>query len=126
MQRDHNDILKMTDAEVSSHIVLDVLKNNSQVRSGLIGINNKLEIVSRILACDRLKNIPLTLNIDEACQSFATGIIAFDCLDQNLFVSDSNLIRRMKSICESAGITLIDVMLFGTDDWLSLRRQNRL
>jgi len=58
MQRDHNDILKMTDAEISSHIILDVLKNNSHVRSGLIGINNKLEIVSRILACDRLKNIP--------------------------------------------------------------------
>ena len=125
MHREHN-ALKMTDAEISSHIILNVLKHNAIVRSGIFGINNQLEIVSRCLKYDKLKNIPLALNIDEISRSGATGIIAFDCVSENLFVSDSNLIRRMKSICESAGIILIDVMLFGTDGWLSLRRQNRL
>jgi len=126
MQRGYDGHLEMTGSDVLSHVILDILKNNERIHSGILGTNDQLEIVSRHLSYDRLNNIPLTFNIDEACRSHATGIIAFDHFDEKIFVSDSNLIRRLKSICESAGITLIDVMLFGTDDWLSLRRQNRL
>ena len=126
MQREYEGYSKVTGAETLSNLILDILKNDLNIRSGILGTNDKLEIVSRHLSSDRLKLIPVTSNIDEACRSHATGIIAFDNFDGNIFVSDSSLIKKLRSACESAGITLIDVMLFGTDDWLSLRRQNRL
>ena len=126
MQRGHTHYSKMAGAELASQVIMEMLNGNLELRSGILGLNDQLEIVSSHLSNDRLKMIPLSSSIDEVRRSNGTGIIAFDNSSGNLFISDSNLIGRLKNVCESAGITLIDVMLFGTEDWLSLRRQNRL
>ena len=126
MQREYTNDIKMAGAELSARAILGILKNNSQVRSGILGLNDNLEIVYRHFFSKALKSARTNSKIEEARRENATGVIAFDVFEGNVFVSDSKLIAKLNSICEAAGLTLIDLMLFGTDDWISLRQQNRI
>ena len=126
LQRDYTNCLKMSGAKPSAQAILGMLKKNYKFRSGILGVNDKLEIVFSDLFIDPLKKSPVNTSVDEANRASATGIVAFDVCEANAFVSDSKFIRKLDSICESAGLTLIDLMLFGTDDWMSLRQQNRI
>lgn len=126
MQREYTDYIKMAGAELSARAILDILKKNSHVCSGVLGVNDNLEIVSRHLFIESLQLSTVNFSIDEATRANATGLVAFDIFEGNTFLSDSKLIGKLNSICESAGLTLIDLMLIGTDDWMSLRQQNRI
>jgi hypothetical protein len=126
MQREYTDNIKMAGAELSAQAILDILRKNSHVRSGMLGVNDKLEIVSHHFFNEKLKLAQINSSIDEASCTNATGVVFFDVFEGNVFVADSRFIAKLNSICESGCLTLIDLMLFGSDDWMSLRQQNRI
>jgi hypothetical protein len=126
MQRDYTNCTKLAGAALSAQAILGMIKKDLKIRSGILGVNDKLEIVSSQFSTAQLKTTTVSSSMNEANLANATGIVAFDVIDGNIFVSDSKFIRKLNSICDSAGLTLIDIMLFGTDDWMSLRQQNRI
>jgi hypothetical protein len=126
MQRENTHYIKMAGAELSAQAILDILKENNQIHSGVLGVNDKLEIVFRRFFCEELKLSSTKSMIKEFICASATGVIAFDVFEGHIFKSDPKFIAKLNRICESAGLTLIDLMLFGTDDWMSLRQQNRI
>ena len=126
MIRENQDHAMITGAESSAKAILSQLMNNGDCRSGFLGVNDKLKIVSsRFFKCN-LKNVSFIFDMEDRDLERTTGIIAFDLVDNNLFVSDSTVLNKLNCSCEALGITLIDVMLFGADYWISLRQQNRL
>lgn len=126
MINEHSDHVRMTGAELSAQAILSHLENNIDCRSGILGINDQLNVVSsKYFKCD-LRNVSIMSELDEIYLANATGIIAFYLVDNNIFISHSTIINKLNCSCEALGITLIDVMLFGAQDWISLRQQNRL
>jgi hypothetical protein len=126
MQSENTDRIILSGADLSAQSILNILKKERHVRSGVLGVNDKLEIVSSHFFSESLKTSPINSCFDEASRANATGVVAFEVIDGNIFVSDSKFIEKLNNICESAGLTLIDLMLFGSDDWMSLRQQNRV
>ena len=126
MIRENTDHVVMAGAEFSAEVILSHLKNNGDCRSGFLGVNDQLKIVSSEFFKCNLKHSSFIFELDDKYLERTTGIVAFDLVDNNLFVSDSTMLNKLNCSCEALGITLIDVMLFGADDWISLRQQNRL
>jgi hypothetical protein len=112
----HSDYLRMAGAELSAQAIISHLKNDFDCRSGILGTDDQLRVVSsKLFKCD-IRNVSLVSEIDEIFLDNATGILAFYLVDNNLFISHSSVINKLKCSCEALGITLIDVMLFGTED----------
>lgn len=126
MQSEYTDRIILAGADLSAKAILNLLKNDQHIRSGVLGVNDKLEIVSSHFFSESLKTSNVNSSFDEARCANATGVVAFDVFDGKIFVSNSKFIEKLNRICESAGLTLIDLMLFGSDDWISLRQQNRV
>lgn len=118
--------MQMAGSERSARYIHSILKTNRKVRSGIIGVNTNVGVVFEKLFDTQLDLIPTQQWIAAARVSNAEGILAFDTVLNNLFVSKSAQLAKLKSACEAANIELVDVMLIGTNDWVSLRRQNRL
>ena len=89
-------------------------------------MNNKLEIVNYQLFSCNLENVSLFNLIDKQFKKSATGIIAFDVANNDIFISRSNINEKLMFECEANQVDLVDIMLFNADDWISLRQHNRL
>lgn len=118
--------MQMAGSERSAHYIQSILKKNANIRSGIIGVNIDVDVVFENLFDTQLDLIPTQQWIADARVSNADGILAFDTILDDTFVSRSAILAKLKSGCEAANIELVDVMLFGTRDWISLRRQNRI
>jgi len=64
--------------------------------------------------------------INEIHLAHAAGIIAFDIVNGDEFISNTALNEKLKLICEAIVIELIDVILISDNTWISLRQHNRL
>lgn len=116
----------MAGAELSAKAIQEILDANPQICSGFLEVNDKLEVVSRHFFNTRLSISAILSCINEDVYGHSTGCIFFDTFEGKVFISQSKFIVELNRICDSAGLTLIDFMLFGTDDWVSLRQNNRL
>lgn len=117
---------RLTDAKLSALAIRSLIKSNPEYNSGIIIMNNNLEIINYQLFRCNLENVSLFNFIDKQFKTSATGIIAFDVTNNDIFISRSNINEKLMFECEANQVDLVDIMLFNADDWISLRQHNRL
>jgi hypothetical protein len=59
-------------------------------------------------------------------QASATGVVAFEILENGELHAADSLIQRLLASCEAARATLLDILLYSPDGWNSLRQDNLL
>jgi len=126
MNGEQTEIVRLADAKSSDQAIRSIMKLNQHCRSGVIGVNDALDMVSYRLYIYPLSKIRLSSAIAELYLPDVAAVLAFDIVKDNKFVSNSVLINNLKSTCEICAIDLIDLMLIGPDTWISLRQHNRL
>lgn len=118
--------MQMAGSERSARFILSILRANKNTKSGILGVNVNLDVVFKRLFNSQLQLIPTKQWIDDTRVPNITGIIAFNTAKGDIFISKASQIERLKSACDATNVELVDLMLFGPKDWISLRRQNRI
>lgn len=113
-------------AKSTARLISELLTENDQCKAGIFGVTDKLEIVSVQTFPHRLRDVFVGRAVLEALRADATGIIAFDIVDENRFHAEERTISRLAESCEAASTCLLDVLLYSPESWASMRQQNLL
>jgi hypothetical protein len=126
MNGDQSESVRFPNAELSVKEIRLLTESNPQCRSGVIGVDDKLEMVSyRLLNC-QLNEIQLPAIFADMASSHVKAAIVFNIISDNKFESNKNINNKLALACELHNIDLIDVILIGYESWVSLRQHNRL
>lgn len=115
---------KLAGAQSTVETISNLLMTRGQFRSGIIGVDDKLEIVSIETFQCALDQISVEIVLEYASQNQATGIVTFEIFPNNRFCMNGSFINTLLASCEDAHIALLDVILYSKQDWSSLRQQN--
>lgn len=110
----------------AAQAISEMLSDDVQCRSGIVGVNDQLQIVSVRTYHHGLCDVPAFPAVIEAMQASATGVVAFEILENGELHAADSLIQRLLASCEAARATLLDILLYSPDGWNSLRQDNLL
>jgi len=126
MNSEQSDIVNIAGIKLAAQEILNIIALNQNCSSGILVVNNNLDIVVTKLFNCSINDVSLSMVIDEVHPAHAAGIIAFDIANSNAFISNAALNKKLKLICEAIDIELIDLILIKDNTWISLRQHNRL
>jgi len=120
----------LTGAESTAKIIKNWLIDEKKSRSGLLGVNDALQVVSVRTFQHGLTQASLRVALDDAIRGSGTGVVAYGVSPEGSRPSfDPNLIEKLSLACEYLNVTLLDVVIFSSlvpKGWLSARQQNLL
>jgi hypothetical protein len=119
----------LTGTESTAKIIRSWLIDEKKTRSGLIGVNDALQIVAVRTFQHPLTLPALSFSLEEPVRGSATGIVAYGVVDESRPSFDTDLIGRFAQTCEALNMTLLDVIIYSSGlpkGWLSARQQNLL
>jgi hypothetical protein len=113
--------------EATATIVKTWLVDGRKTWSGVIGVDDALQVVSLRTFQNLLTPPALNSGLGEAIQASATGIVAYQVTEGERPAFDRAATARLTTACEALNITLLDVMIYSQQlpgGWLSARQQN--
>lgn len=106
--------------------ISNLVATDSQCRSGILGLNDQLEITTARTFAEGLQLLPSITASLEASTDHATAIIAFDLMQTVDRLAENGMVKRLAAGCEATNLTLLDVMVISESGWNSLRQKNLL
>jgi hypothetical protein len=116
-------------AETTAKIVKTWLVDEQKTRSGVIGVDNALQMVSVRTFQHLLTQPALHLGLGEAIQASATGVVAYSVADGERPSFDTVATAKLAAACDALNMTLLDVMIYSPKlpkGWISARRQGMI
>lgn len=113
-------------AESAAKIIKDWLVDQKKTRSGIIGVDDALQVVSVQTFPHSLTQPGLKSALGESLRASATGIVAYSVADGAGPFFDPVSARRLAASCEAINATLLDVIIYSPNvpkGWLSAREQ---
>lgn len=117
---------ELAGAETTANILKTWLVDEKKTRSGVIGVDNALQIVSVRTFQHTLTQPALSLALSEAIQASATGVVAYSVAEGEFPTFDQDFTNKLANACEARNVTLLDVMIYSQHvprGWLSARQQ---
>ncbi|MDP9424271.1 MAG: hypothetical protein M3Q19_15810 [Pseudomonadota bacterium] len=120
----------MNGAALTARIIKDQLIDIDQASSGLLGLDNSLQVISiETFDCNQ---IPFAIGsaISDAVMASATGIVIYSIAPEGTSSAfDSDEIERFTRLCESMNVVLLDVISFSSSvaqGWTSARQRGEI
>lgn len=123
IQKNHS---KLAGVQNTVEKISKILTIHKDLRSGLIGVTDDLEIVYFKTFCDELKLSSIKENINTLLKQYATGIVVFNLPKNDILVMSDNLFNNLIELCAKMQVSLLDVVLYSQHGWVSLRQRNLL
>jgi hypothetical protein len=118
----------LTGSVATAELIKAWLVDREETHSGLLGVNDNLQIVSVRTFQHGLTPAALGLAIAEASEASATGVVAYTTGTRGERPTfDVSLIVNFLGACESLKLTILDVIIYSPatpNGWLSARQQN--
>lgn len=120
----------LTGSESTAEWIKSWLIDEKETQSGLLGVNNALEIVSVRTFQHGLTRPTLSMALGEALRAKATAVVVYGIATGGERPSfDAALFLDLTNACEYLNVTLLDVVTFSPAaprTWSSARQQNLL
>lgn len=113
-------------AASTARCISGLITENDRCKAGIFGVTDKLEIVCVQIFPHGLRGVSTGLAVFEALKADASGIVAFEVVDEDQYYAEEGVIGRLAASCEAAGTSLLDVLLYSPTGWASMRQQNLL
>jgi hypothetical protein len=114
-------------SEATAKILKAWLVDGGKTRSGVIGVDDTLHVVSVQTFQHMLTQPALDFGMKAAIGASATGIVAYNVTEKERPELDRVFTAKLKTACEDLNMTLLDVLLYSLQlpkGWLSARQQN--
>jgi len=116
----------LTGTDSTAELIRSWLIDEKQTRSGLIGVDRSLQIVTVQTFQHSMSQPAINSALGEALHASTSGVIAYNVAEPGRPLFDPIFTRKLAAACEAINSTLLDVMVYSPDvpkGWLSARQQ---
>ena len=125
MERNIYTKTKLAGVEPAITLIAKLVTNDTKVKSGIFGLNDKLELIYTKRIYNTLNNSKI-FHILARLENDVTAVVLFAVFDKEPFSVSKRFIRKMVSFCEATQISLLDIIFYSPQGSASLRQQNLL
>lgn len=114
-------------SEATAKFLKAWLVDGGKTRSGVIGVDDTLHVVSVQTFQHMLTQPTLDFGMHAAIGASAAGIVAYNVAENERPELDRVFTAKLEAECEALNMTLLDVLLYSRQlpkGWLSARQQN--